>query len=532
MPTILKLLKLQIDNKTDAFKTKSIKKMSISIFKRVLILIALFLVIGYGVLRLTTLGFKINAEFLGIVLLVLQVVSLVFGVGSIITNLYLSKDNELLMGLPATPNQLFLSKILLIYFQELSINATLSIPLFLALGVFGGMGLEFYLCIPIFIFILPLLPLVIASFISLPVMVVIKFLKKHMLLSIILLLAAVALVLTLYIDLVGNIAGSFDIASKQIETVRKINAVVLDIGKYIILYYQLASAMIRFEMWGWIFIYFVSCQFILLLTILIIRPFYFKTAMSNSENTFKVKTKKEYKERSPFVSLLLKEIKCVFRSPGNVFEYFLFTLLMPFIVFSYDKLLLTVSVNQAGQNMINGSHLMIIAILAMLSNIISASSISRDGANFYISKIVPVNYYMQIASKLVFNAIFTIGAIFITMIISFASYPPIQVILGGLAIMFASVGHIAMSLDMDIKNPIMNFQGNEDNSAMQKNTLKSTIAGLIIGIVMGMIVILFAFNEKVILPYILLLIAGIAFCIYRIYMLILRIHLQYDKIEM
>ena len=290
--------------------------------------------------------------------------------------------------------------------------------------------------------------------------------------------------------------------------------------------------MIRFEMWGWIFIYFVSCQFILLLTILIIRPFYFKTAMSNSENTFKVKTKKEYKERSTFVSLLLKEIKCVFRSPGNVFEYFLFTLLMPFIVFSYDKLLLTVSVNQAGQNMINGSHLMIIAILAMLSNIISASSISRDGANFYISKIVPVNYYMQIASKLVFNAIFTIGAIFITMIISFASYPPIQVILGGLAIMFASVGHIAMSLDMDIKNPIMNFQGNEDNSAMQKNTLKSTIAGLIIGIVMGMIVILFAFNEKVILPYILLLIAGIAFCIYRIYMLILRIHLQYDKIEM
>ena len=93
MPTILKLLKLQIDNKTDAFKTKSIKKMSISIFKRVLILIALFLVIGYGVLRLTTLGFKINAEFLGIVLLVLQVVSLVFGVGSIITNLYLKLLN-------------------------------------------------------------------------------------------------------------------------------------------------------------------------------------------------------------------------------------------------------------------------------------------------------------------------------------------------------------------------------------------------------------------------------------------------------
>ena len=85
MSTILKLLKLQIDNKTDAFKTKSIKKMLIAIFKRVLLLIGLFLVIGYFILRLTTLGFRINAEFLGIVLLVLQIVSLIFGVGSIIT---------------------------------------------------------------------------------------------------------------------------------------------------------------------------------------------------------------------------------------------------------------------------------------------------------------------------------------------------------------------------------------------------------------------------------------------------------------
>lgn len=532
MSTILKLLKLQIDNKTDAFKTKSIKKMLIAIFKRVLLLIGLFLAIGYFILRLTTLGFRINAEFLGIVLLVLQIVSLIFGVGSIITNLYLSKDNELLMGLPATPNQLFLSKILLIYFQEFSINATLSIPLFLSLGILGGMGLEFYLCIPIFIIILPLLPLVIASFISLPVMVILRFLKKHMIISTILLLTAVALILTLYVDLVGNIAGSFDIASKQIETVRQINATVLNIGKYIFLYYQLALAMVRFDMWGWLFIYFVSCQFILVLTILIIRPFYFKTAMSNSENTFTIKTGKEYHDRSAFMTLLLKEIKCVFRSPGNIFEYFLFTLLMPFIVFSYDKLLLTISVNQAGQNMINGSHLMIVAILAMLSNIISASSISRDGANFYISKIVPVNYYVQIGAKLVFNAIFTVAAIIVTMILSFAYYPPLQVILGGFAVIFASIGHIAMSLDIDIKTPIINFQGNEDNSAMKKNTLKSTIIGLIIGIIMGFIVILFAFNKLEIIPYILLLIAGIGFCIYRLYMLILRIHLQYDKIEM
>ncbi len=532
MHTLIKLLHLQIDNKSDILKTKSLKKMLIAIFKRILLLIALIGGIGYLTIGLVGLGFKINVEFLAIILLALQVISLIFGIGSIITNLYLSKDNELLMGLPITPNQLFMSKILLIYFHELLINAFMSIPLFLALGVFGQMGFVFYLCIPIYIIILPLLPIALAAFLSIPVMMVLKFLKKHMYFSVGLVLLIVATLLTLYVNLLGSIAGGFDIASKQIETIRQVNKVVSQVGKVLPLYYQLGKAMISFDSWGWIFIYFVGCQAILVLTVLFIRPLYFKTAMSNLENTFKIKTNKAYKERSPFMSLLIKEIKCVFRSPGNVFEYFLFTLLMPVIVLAYDKLLLTISVNTAGQNMIAGSHLMIVAILAMLSNIISASSISRDGGNFYISKIVPVNYYTQIGAKLVFNAVFTVGAIFVTMCISFIYQNALQVILGSIAVMFASIGHIAMSLDIDIKTPILNYQGNEDNSAMKKNTLKSTLLGLGIGIIMGLIVIGFAFKEMTILPYVLLVIAGLAFGIYRIYMLVLRIHLQYDKIEM
>ena len=223
MHTLIKLLRLQIDNKTDILKTNSLKKMTISVLKRLFLLVVLILGIGYLTIGLTGLGFKINAEFLSIVLLALQVVSLIFGIGSIITNLYLSKDNEILMGLPTTPNQLFMSKILMIYFHELSITATLAIPLFLSFGIIGGFGLSFFLCIPIYVIILPLLPLSLASFLSIPVMIVINFLKKHMYLSVALVLAAVATILTLYVSLLGKIAGGFDISSKQIETIIQVN---------------------------------------------------------------------------------------------------------------------------------------------------------------------------------------------------------------------------------------------------------------------------------------------------------------------
>ena len=150
-------------------------------------------------------------------------------------------------------------------------------------------------------------------------------------------------------------------------------------------------------------------------------------SMSALEKTIRpAKKEKRFKKSSTLMSLIKKEAVCIFRSPTDVFEYFLFTLLMPFIVYSYDKLLMTITVNQAGVNMIAGSHVMVVAILAMLSNIVSASAISRDGGNFYTSKIIPVNYYTQLFAKLLFNAIFTIGALLVTAVISMFIYPACQ----------------------------------------------------------------------------------------------------------
>ena len=131
------------------------------------------------------------------------------------------------------------------------------------------------------------------------------------------------------------------------------------------IYYQLGNSMFTFTSWWWILIYLVMCLILVFFTIIFTRYYYFKTAtMLFESNVIKVKDKK-YNHRSPFMSLLFKEIYCIFRSPGAVFEYFLFTLLMPFVVVAYDKLLMSVTVNEAGTNMIAGSHVMVVAIMAL-----------------------------------------------------------------------------------------------------------------------------------------------------------------------
>jgi len=308
---------------------------------------------------------------------------------------------------------------------------------------------------------------------------------------------------------------------------------VLQIGGAIPMYFQLASAMLNLKTWYFFALYLGIAALVFVITVLFVRPFYFRIAMTSLENTVKTKHRTgHFSKCSPFMSLIVRETYCIFRSPAEIFDYFLFTLLMPFIVFSYDKLLMSITVNQAGVNMIGGSHIMIVAIMAMLSNIVSASAISRDGNNFHTSKTIPVNYFEQVFAKLTFNAIFTVGALLLTMIVSLFIYPAWQVILGTVAIIFAAIGHIAFSIDMDIKSPTINLQGNEEASTASKSTPKSLISGLVIGFLMGLVVIMYSGGGNPLTAYLLLIAIAAIFAAYRLWMLVLRINLAYEKIEM
>ena len=533
MTMILDLLRLQIDNQTDLFKTATPRKMALSAIKVVLAMIVGIVGVAVVLFRVFALGIHINAELLSTVLLVIQGASVCFAVGHIINTLYLCHDNEMLICLPVTPNQLFISKILLLYCKEVGFNAIISLPVLISLGFLGGLSTSFYLSIPILLLVMPAFSIAAGALLSLPVMGVIRFLKPRPFLSILVILLLVSACLFGYLSLIGSFAESFNIASKQLETVREINATILEFGSRIPIYFQCASAMMSFGKWYFFAIYLAIAAAVFTVTILFIRPFFFRIAMTSLENTTKEQQRPgRFRNRSPFVSLIDREIRCIFRSPSSIFEYFLFTLLMPFIVYSYDKLLMTITVNQAGINMIAGSHVMIVAILAMLSNIVSASAISHEGSNFHTSKTIPVTFYEQIFAKLTFNAIFTIGALLLTMIVSFFIYPAWQVILGTIAVTFAAIGHIAWSIDMDIKNPTINLQGNEAASNTSKSTPKSLFIGLVIGFLMGLLVIMYSGGGNPLLAYLLMIVASIVFAIYRLRMLVLRINLCYEKIEM
>lgn len=530
MPQILKLFKFQLDNKYNLFKQKNYKSFLLQLLKYFVIIASITLLL-YLILNkiVFMLAIQINAQLVGIVLLFTQAITFCFALANIIQTMYLSKDNELLMVLPVTFDQLFISKSLILYVSDLLFSLEYLLPVFIVMGILGHLGLIYFAMLILIIPLIPILPIALASLISIPTIFIIKYFKKHTILSIITILLLVGAVFVLYMMFVSRVSGAINIAEKQIETGFKINKFVAEFGTKLFGFYQLGLSMLSAS---WIYVPFVFCTVALLLMsvgLLIIKPFYYKIATINVEQTSVIKDRyKPFKKRSPFAELLLNEIRLTFRSPTYIFQFFLFPIFMPLIVYTYDKLVVSIAVNQSGQNMIFGAHILILSIIALMSDIISSIAISKEGGVFYIAKTSPVSYRTQVLAKLCFNAMFTVGAILITTIITliFSGLPAWIVLVSSLTVIILSLAHICHSFDMDLQQPVLDWYDNSEISTIGKSTTKSMIYALIMSVVMCLSVTLLG-NAGVFVA----LGISIIYLVSRIHLLNIRIDYYYNNME-
>lgn len=535
MSQIFKLLRLQIDNKYDFFK-KTKKKSFKSFGGYALIFIALYALVFYlARMIISYLTISINREFLTIMFATTQAVALVFGMSSVLKHLYMSKDNELLIVFPVTFNQLYLSKILILYISELIFNLVYVTPILLAIGTIGynagAIQLVYFLGVFIILPMLPILPLAIAVIISIPIMYIIKFFRRHQLVASAFLLVAVTCIFIVYMKIVPTITGAFNIADKQLETGFKVNFAIKRIGLQIPIYHWLVTAFQTYsKLYNLAILLLVSLGLFLIST-LIIRPFYKNIVLINNESTQRKGRTKKFKTRSQFSELLITQFRLLFRSSNYIFEYLLFPILMPIITVIYDQMLFSIVVNQMGKALIVASHVLVIGIIAFITNAISSTAISRDGGMTYFIKSSPVTYYKQTIVKIVFNAIITFSALLFTVIVClFMKIASVDVIiLSGLVVFVMSIGHICQSYDWDLRRPMLKWYDSNEIMALSKNTTKSIVLG--IGLALMMFGVLALQYHDLTKGFFILLGIGIVYAIARIYLLYYRINYYYNKME-
>ncbi len=537
--TTWELFRLQIDERVDLFKNTNPTKLILNILKYLIIIGVATGLLIFVFLRFQTIGLVINSNVFAFLLLVTQVLSFAIALASIFKALYFSKDNDLLMSMPCSNNQVFISKLMVLYAYELIANTIYTLPILIAYGITANVAVSpaFYACIPIFLLILPLLALVSAAIVSLPVMAVVKRIRKNAALSVIAILIIAAAFLTVYMLFATSVASSIDFNAQQSSILISVNTLLADIARYTWYFDFIGKGMLFMGSWWWSWLFsFGFTAVCLTIAYAAIKPLYFRLSSQGLETTSKDREhKKGYSLSSPFASILKKEFLTMFRSPSSVFSYTIFAILMPFIVVLYDILLFSLNVTTAGINMIVASHLLVILILCTMSNLMSATAISRDGGNFYLTKISPVSIKSQAWAKIIFNLIITYTGLILTYIAT-SIFIDINPLVNFLCILFALIftfGHVIISVMLDLRKPVLDWYDASEIEKISKSPKQSIWLGLILTVILFAVLFTCAFFPSLnsIIPW---TVAGAAVVIFSITALVLfekKVDKLYERME-
>lgn len=532
MKSIIKIFRLLIDEKFDFFKNKTNRKKAIYAFiKYIIITIATTTICYYAFDRIKFYGIDFDYGTLGLIILATQIISFVMSLSGLMNTLYNSKDNELLMGMPVSHNQVFIAKLMVTYVSEFISNLMYFMPIFISFGIVTNVTNNYYFLLPLFLMFFPILPMALAAFISVPMNKLINFIKSKLFLCIASVLLLCGFGIYFYMEVIINLFGKVNLFGQQIQTLIKVNEWLDNFEKSNVLFVDIAKAMHGENTFVTLPVIIVMSSTLFYLSTLLVKPFYFKMITKNNETKLEtVRLKTNTKKESALKSLIRKEFYTTFRTPGYLFQYFIYALLMPLIVFVYDKLLFSITVSSVGEIMIGGAHILVLSLLALLSCTISASAISREGGTYYLMKTTPVSFKKQVLAKILFNYIIVFLALFVTAITSliFSNIKPFYIVISTLIVSLLSIGQICWNFDMDLRKPTLDWYDSGEITSINKNTVNSIILSLVVSVAFAYITFLFARIK--IIWYVALTIA-LLFAIGRIKLLKVRVNYYFKHNE-
>ena len=142
----------------------------------------------------------LTIEFLTLATMISMILAAAVSTGTIIKNLYMNGDNELLLRFPVSGQEILLSKSIYCFLHNLVVCIAILFPFYITFGVVTKAPVGDYFSYVAVIFFSSLLPYFVANVIAVPVMKVMNLVKNQFLLVLILTIAAVCGIFILYLS--------------------------------------------------------------------------------------------------------------------------------------------------------------------------------------------------------------------------------------------------------------------------------------------------------------------------------------------
>lgn len=474
-------MKLKITNKKRFIANLALRFLGLVVISVVMVFMLFFLN--------NVLYVPVNVYFVIFVLFVTQLASIISCTTGLMVDLYESKDNSILLSFPAKHDEVFTSKLAVFYINEFLKNLSFLVPLLIAFGAISKLPFTYYFNIFTMILILPLLPVLLAAIISIPIMYIRQFLRVHNTLSMCMLIALGVFVFLGLTGLLDEIPTPIRIVALYNKFITSVTLFMQSSSKYASIYGVIGRLLYGFNVLSNYAIVLGVIIVLIGLVVLISRPLFFRLASHTQEYAVTKKHRGKNKmSRSLFWTFFKKELTISMRSSNEMISNYVLLILFPFIVYVLNYIYIGIDRSTFGTKLVVAFDIMISLLLVTASNTASATAISVEGSEFVLLKTAPSDTKKMAWAKVAFNMIAStliILLIFVLFQLSLPQFSATDIWLMFVVVIFVNSGHILWSFQIDLLNPKLSDYAATASLSNNENVSKSIIIGLILSILFG-----------------------------------------------
>ena len=461
-------------------------------------------------------------------------------------SLYYSRDNAVLLTFPCTPNQIFLSKIIIFFIFELIRNLSFIVPVFVAYFLTHGYAMHYYIWMLFGFVFVSLLTVMIAALLSIPGMWLANLFNQHALLQKIVLVILVGSAIFGVFYLINLIPENIDLR-QQSPAIRKqirkfvdgyaysnvqsktlspvFNMTLVLLGSADFISFSLGANLLRLLiLLGFIGV-FVG------LAALIVRPLFYSMASKPFE--FLKKNVKPRKNRvfSKRIAAFINEFLVAMKSSDRIYSNVTILFVTPILIFFLNKVFAAMSIREIGQFMVSTANILIIMLIVLNSNAYAATIFSKEGRSSYLIKTQPTNPFGLLVAKLVPNTVFVTLSLIFTYIVMYdlcgLSGIDLFYLLSG--IWFIYLAHLILSAEFDIMNPQNEVYATMGDSETNPNETKSIIVAFIVSFATSALVFIILQMHEPYNLYLKIMLVGIAAFIVKAFTFYQNVKLYYKE---
>ncbi|AGX43204.1 putative ABC transporter permease subunit [Clostridium saccharobutylicum] len=424
-----------------------------------------------------------------------------FGIYTIMNVFYFSQDIEVILPLPFKSSEIVFGKFAAVLINMYIYDAMMILPL-AAYGIVSSANLTYYIYAIIVLIVTPILPMIFASVIC---MILMRFttLSKHKD-AFKMLTGCLSLIIIILFNYFTSGSGRNMNSDQILKKLSEGNNSVMDmtIGIFLTNKFSAYALVYNNELKGLLYI-----LLSLALSILIFILYYYiggklylkgivgiSESYSRREDIIKNgKASKLIRTNSPLKALIKRDIKVLLRTPQFFVNCVAMIFYMPAILgmtmFSGDNL----SKYRVLLNQGTSWYSITIAVsfiggtICIMTGGAASTALSREGKDFIVSKYIPIDYKIQLYSKILSSlCINEIGAIIIALGLILVKASPILLLLG----IISAIGSIVLitffGLYLDFRSPKLSW---DNERAMLKSNYMPLII-MLIAFILGVILVL------------------------------------------